>query len=188
MDNRVIRAAMLVALLGSGAGCSTLNVGKEEYACPGMPNGVVCHSASEVYEMTNNGNVPLPMRRDESSETEAAHPAEMDVGEEEGTEPRPAVNSTAKSEASNRTIYSPSPETAQVAREYIAPNLGRYPIPIRTPAKVMRIWIAPFEDQTGDLVMPGFVYTEIEPRRWVIGEEGRGVGKGKHTSRPLKAK
>jgi hypothetical protein len=39
----------------------------------------------------------------------------------------------------------------------------------RLPAKVMRIWIAPWEDSRGDLHAPGYLYTEIEPRRWTIG-------------------
>lgn len=43
------------------------------------------------------------------------------------------------------------------------------PLPIRTPAKVMRIWIAPWEDKDGDLIVSGYVFTEIEPRRWQIG-------------------
>jgi conjugal transfer pilus assembly protein TraV len=37
------------------------------------------------------------------------------------------------------------------------------------PAQVMRIWIAPWEDSRGDLHAPGYVYTEIEPRRWTLG-------------------
>ncbi|WP_220124510.1 TraV family lipoprotein [Pseudomonas luteola] len=35
----------------------------------------------------------------------------------------------------------------------------------------MRVWLAPWEDDTGDLVVSGYIYTEIQPRRWVIGEE-----------------
>jgi conjugal transfer pilus assembly protein TraV len=44
------------------------------------------------------------------------------------------------------------------------------PVPIRTAAKVMRIWTAPWEDQEGDLHADGFVYTEIENRKWNLGE------------------
>jgi hypothetical protein len=39
----------------------------------------------------------------------------------------------------------------------------------RAPAQVMRIWIAPWEDSRGDLHAPGYLYTEILPRRWRIG-------------------
>jgi conjugal transfer pilus assembly protein TraV len=57
------------------------------------------------------------------------------------------------------------------------PNHARQPVPkiedptpIRTPAQVMRIWIAPWEDSDGDLMVSGYVYTELEPRRWMIGK------------------
>jgi len=33
----------------------------------------------------------------------------------------------------------------------------------------MRIAIDPWEDVKGDLHVPGFIYTEIEPRRWEVG-------------------
>jgi len=44
------------------------------------------------------------------------------------------------------------------------------PTPIRTPAQVMRLWIAPWEDSEGDLMVSNYVYTELEPRRWMIGK------------------
>lgn len=44
------------------------------------------------------------------------------------------------------------------------------PTPIRTPAQVMRIWIAPWEDSDGDLMVSNYIYTELEPRRWMIGK------------------
>ena len=43
------------------------------------------------------------------------------------------------------------------------------PTPIREPARVMRIWIAPWEDKRGNLMVSGYVYTEVETRRWAIG-------------------
>jgi conjugal transfer pilus assembly protein TraV len=44
------------------------------------------------------------------------------------------------------------------------------PTPIRTPSKVMRIWVAPWEDGDGDLNVSGYVFTELEQRRWTIGK------------------
>ena len=42
-------------------------------------------------------------------------------------------------------------------------------LPLRTPARVLRVWIAPWEDDAGRLHVPGYTYAEIEPRRWSIG-------------------
>ena len=50
------------------------------------------------------------------------------------------------------------------------------PIPIRTQAKVMRIWMAPWEDDDGDLHADGYLYTEIESRRWNLGERFKSPG------------
>lgn len=44
------------------------------------------------------------------------------------------------------------------------------PKPIRTPSKVMRIYVSPWVSEDGALTMPSYVFTEIEPRRWTIGE------------------
>jgi hypothetical protein len=52
-------------------------------------------------------------------------------------------------------------------RSVRSPSEG--PVPLRAPARVMRIWIAPWEDSRGDLHAPGYVYTEIEPRHWALG-------------------
>jgi len=45
--------------------------------------------------------------------------------------------------------------------------------PLRLPPKVIRIWIAPWEDLDGDLHQPSYIYSEISPRRgrWLFGEK-----------------
>ena len=58
-----------------------------------------------------------------------------------------------------------STHTSQVS----VPRIGQ-PVPIRTQAKVMRIWMAPWEDDDGDLHADGYMYSEIESRRWNLGE------------------
>jgi hypothetical protein len=59
--------------------------------------------------------------------------------------------------------------TLAIANGLVLPS-PEGPVPIRVPAQVMRIWIAPWEDDHGDLHAPGYLYTEIAPRRWTIGE------------------
>ncbi len=45
--------------------------------------------------------------------------------------------------------------------------------PIRLPPRVIRIWIAPWEDGDGDLHQPSYIYSEISPKRgrWLFGEK-----------------
>jgi hypothetical protein len=60
-------------------------------------------------------------------------------------------------------------EGARVVSPGAVPSYPEDPLARRLPAKVMRIWIAPWEDSRGDLHAPGYLYTKIEPRRWTIG-------------------
>ena len=59
----------------------------------------------------------------------------------------------------------------EIINNYVTPALPDSPVPIRTPAQVMRIWVAPYVDTTGDLIAPGFVYTEVESRRWIYPDD-----------------
>lgn len=85
----------------------------------------------------------------------------------DGKAPR-AVNSD-----EDYSDYEPQrlPTNYEVYADYVAPRLPNQPIPVRTPAKVMRIWVAPWEDTNGDLIVSGHIYTEIESRKWVLGEK-----------------
>ncbi|KGH12687.1 hypothetical protein P608_10075 [Comamonas thiooxydans] len=145
---RVILPAVAVLL----SGCSMMNIGAEDYGCPGLPNGVQCMSARDVYVATNNGQVPAPMVRGREAEQ---HEAEM-------------VHKTGVGKSNESGVKQASPN--DVVDNYVAPRLPDRPVPIRTPAQVMRIWVAPWEDSNGDLNTTGYIYTEIEPRRWVVGE------------------
>jgi conjugal transfer pilus assembly protein TraV len=49
------------------------------------------------------------------------------------------------------------------------------PLPILQPAEVARIWIAPWMDDNQDLHWPGYIFTEITPRRWAFGENAVGT-------------
>lgn len=142
-------------LLATLSGCASLNVGESEFECSGMPGdfqgGAACASATEVYEMTNNGEVPNPVTHVDRMKEEqqnrlngGSQPEHQISGSPAGVDP--------------------------ITQDYVTPALPNRPVPIRTPAKVMRIWVAPWEDTARNLNVPGYVYTEIEPRRWTVGE------------------
>lgn len=146
-------------------GCTSLtNIGESEYSCPGTPSGVSCMSTRDVYNETNDGHVPRPMHPDQQKQDQAA-------------------SGSYGSDLSNAQIA--RQQEQQFINNYVAPYLPDKPVPIRTPAEVMRIWIAPWEDQSGDLIATGYVFTEIEARRWVVGEE---PAPASPTLRPLQVK
>tara|TARA_R110002051_G_scaffold299268_1_gene366393 strand:- start:2644 stop:3192 length:549 start_codon:yes stop_codon:yes gene_type:complete len=137
-----------LALVVSVSGCSILNVGDPDYGCSGMPDGVKCMSTRDVYNLTNDGYVPSSVN----------------------TEAQQAAQTVAQTGASSG-VGEGTTDPNDVVSNYVAPRLPDQPVPIRTPAQVMRVWIAPWEDDRGDLIVTGHLYTEVEPRRWVIGEQ-----------------
>lgn len=148
MKKSLLKLGLALAVV-SATGCtSILSVGSPEYGCSGLPEGVQCMSARDVYAATNDGHVPVPLNPQENDTKKDSKKGEQ-------------VSSGKTNEQKGRDI---------VVDTYVAPNLPDKPVPIRTPAQVMRIWVAPWEDTNGDLITTGYVYTEIEPRRWVIGE------------------
>jgi len=45
------------------------------------------------------------------------------------------------------------------------------PVPVRSAAHLIRIWVAPWESTDGRLTLPTYMYAEVQGRRWSIGEE-----------------
>ena len=122
------------------AGCSWLGLGQNDYSCSGRPDGVRCRSAREVYHTTHGGQIPAPTLTDKKA-----------LKKQSSRTPSPA---------NQKPDSPPTP--------YLAPAPLTSAVPLRTPSNVMRIWIAPWEDHRGDLMVPGYVYTEIETRHWLF--------------------
>ena len=83
------------------------------------------------------------------------------------------TRTTGPSDAEASTADAKSPTAALKGTRVVSTGAGlsqrEDPLALRVPARVMRIWIAPWEDSRGDLHAPGYLYTEIEPRRWTLG-------------------
>ncbi len=142
------------------SGCSNmLSIGSTEYGCKGMPEGVSCMSAKDVYSATENENYKTTLQAEQQAAQDAS-----DKGKKVDGEP------------STRVLYAEGADNAPI------PMRARNPLPIRTQAVVMRIAVDPWEDENGDLYVPGFIYTEIEPRRWEIGSRQNIKS---HTLKPL---
>lgn len=147
-------ALAMIALIGLSA-CSSFGLGEDHFGCPGMPNGVQCMSTRQVYDLTNvrdhvgadnyGGTVIQSGRAGGGNGT-----PEADSGEAR------AVAAKAAATVDDR----PFPFIADEGR-----------VPIRTPSLVIRVWVASWETDDGDLNMPGYVYSEVAPRKWQIGNQ-----------------
>lgn len=143
-----IIAISVAAFLMTGC-TSMLNIGASEYSCKGMPEGVSCMSAKEVYNATETENYKTTLK----AEQQAAQ----------------GGNPVVQGEPQTRVLYAEGADNAPI------PMRARNPLPIRTQAVVMRIAVDPWEDENGDLYVPGFIYTEVEARRWEIGSRQPGA-------------
>jgi conjugal transfer pilus assembly protein TraV len=156
-----LRTGLLAIVAVAAAACST--IGEKGFACPGRPPGVRCMSATEVYGATHNTDYVEPT-------------SDKALGDD--------PQSTKQRRASVKAHDRPSPmRTNETLPPTVEPPAGvdllrtqaialaiDRPIPIRTPAQVMRAWIAPWEDARGVLHAGGYAFIEIESRRWTFGE------------------
>lgn len=162
--NKVLLSAVLLSAAGALTGCMSSG-GK--FACP-APNGVTCMSPTEIYEATNSrthleGQI-APRDRDALGNG-AGQPVDatgdaLSLGAPAAAQPRATLLSAGDSLA---LVPNSSPSAGY------STGLNGGTEALRVPARVMRIWVSPWTDDAGDLHMPGFIYTEVEGRRWAVG-------------------
>jgi conjugal transfer pilus assembly protein TraV len=80
-------------------------------------------------------------------------------------------------DAGGQRTRKPSPLVPATNELAAAPLVSKpeEPLPTREPARIMRIWIAPWEDAEGNLHGASHVYTELTPRRWHLDAADRGA-------------
>jgi conjugal transfer pilus assembly protein TraV len=113
-------------------------MGKSKFQCP-VPNGVSCKSVKEMYVVT-------------------------DAAGEQGLED--ARNALQGREREKHKHRGDSPEISTSEGHTVSILDPGDPLPLRVPPRVLRVLITPWEDANGDLHAGGYVFTEIESRRW----------------------
>lgn len=163
----------LVAVAAAVAGLSGCAVGNGDFSCPGRPQGVRCASAVEVYNLTGDTDVIAATAADAiGSDPSGAAEARAPQTRREQAATRDATGQAPM------TVPGAPPATVdegQVVRVSTSgAPVGRLPLvdrptPVRTPAQVMRVWLAPWEDTRGVLHIGGYHFIEVVGRRWTIG-------------------
>lgn len=143
-----IRVLGVLGILAGLSGCAAS--GQKDFSCSGPTPGVGCIPSIEVWEITNDPELHRKVTM--------ALKAAAESGDEYNHQ-----------EIVDRVKREHSP-TIGVAKPMAGPVTQ--PLPVLQPAHAIRIWIAPWVDEKGDLHMPGLVFTEITPRRWSFGEAG----------------
>ena len=140
MKALVLRIATACLLLPLGACMNMSGLGGDsKYACK-APEGVACESVAGTYANALHHNLPSQRARRTSA-----------VRQEESGERAPQA-----------TTRAASPATAGDAGPGVAPS------PLRSQARVLRLWIKPWEDADGDLYDQGYVYVQVDNGQWLI--------------------
>lgn len=144
--------ALTAALVLGGCAFSGYDA-DSQFSCK-APDGVPCMSVSGVYANAKQNNLPgQRIKHDvppESSASTAGPTAERVVQRDYGApETNFALGTTEKT----------SPKTMA------AMNSG---VPLRTRERILRVWLAPFEDQEGDLHDQKYFYVTVNSGSWTI--------------------
>jgi len=150
------RASGITAALSALAlaGCASMAGvgGSAEFGCK-APVGVQCDSVSGNYYNALQQNLP--------SQQKSARPKAEALGEPSITD-QPAKKLVAPAANSNRTAPAVNPAATPLAL------MSETSAPLRSPARVLRLWIKPWEDADGDLHSPSYVYVPIDAGHWLI--------------------
>ncbi|QDL39849.1 type IV conjugative transfer system protein TraV [Rhodoferax sediminis] len=138
---------MAVALAGMVglSGCSNLSGldGGSKYACK-APEGVACDSVSGTYANALHNNLPSQRQR---------QPVEIPTP----SEPSPST-------VPRRVPLAAAPAVATTGTLIPAQGVN----PLRSQARVLRLWTKPWEDADGDLYDQGYVYVQVSAGQWLI--------------------
>lgn len=140
----IFAATLIISMLSGCASIFDTKSSAAEFGCSGMPEGVKCLSVKDVY-----------------SATESSDHVNGEVADQ--WRKKQGKKTPGAAQINNGT-------TATTQAPDVTPAADK-PRPIRSSAQIMRVWINSFEDDDGDLYAGQYVFTEIEPRRWSIGNE-----------------
>lgn len=147
MKQFVQRLGTIAFIALAMTGCGRKNT---KPSCP-VPDGVKCMSTHDVYERTHG--------------SEFVGAPEVSNGWATGGR----IESDLRIRVQDDALALVNDNTRSTSRD-IADAAGAE-APVRTPARIMRVWVGPWQDADGGLHMPALVFKEVEPRRWRIGND-----------------
>ena len=140
MKTLILRLSAVCLLLPLAACMNMSGLGGEsKYACK-APDGVACDSVSGTYANALHNNLP-------SQQAQRSARRQKEAFEESPSSKVGRAISSATANASGMAVT---------------------PSPLRTQARILRLWIKPWEDADGDLYDQGYVYVQVDNGQWQI--------------------
>lgn len=152
-------AVMAAALaLGGCANMSGLD-SSNTFSCKAAP-GVTCQSISGVHANASAGALPFQKYGDANVNANKADDSQTSTSNGEG-------NTTDTQDEKKKPSYGSAPvgDGKASPRDMNATSSG---MPVRQPPLVLRVWMAPYEDEGGDLHDQSYFYTMVHSGRWMI--------------------
>ena len=138
MKSLVLRLGAISLLLALGACMNMSGLGGDSKYACKAPDGVACDSVSGTYANAVRHNLPSQQRQ-RSTATQKEY--------SEVKRPTEAMRAAS-------SVAAGDPVTATS--------------PLRSQARVLRLWIKPWEDADGDLYDQGYVYVQVDNGQWLI--------------------
>src|SRR5881628_3503429 len=153
-------AAAVMACVVSGCASMAGVGGTSEYSCK-APEGVKCDSVSGTYYNSVENNLPSQRQGGRATPQEAA-PTRMEA-------------IAGKRSVASAVYLTPASATSAAGSRVALPPAAYTSMPLRSPARVLRLWVKPWEDADGDLMDQVYVYVPVDNGRWLVDHAQRQI-------------
>jgi len=154
-------AAVMACVVVSGCASMAGVGGTSEYSCK-APEGVKCDSVSGTYYNSVENNLP--------SQRQGARPTPQD----EAASTRMEALAGKRGGASAAYVV-PARASLATGAGVALPPAAYTSMPLRSPARVLRLWVKPWEDADGDLMDQLYVYVPVDNGRWHVDHTQRQI-------------
>lgn len=145
------------------SGCASMAGvgGTSEYSCK-APEGVKCDSVSGTYYNSVENNLPSQRQGGRATPRDEATPTRMEVTAD-------------KRNGASSADLTPALTALATRSGVTLPPAAYTSMPLRSPARVLRLWVKPWEDADGDLMDQVYVYVPVDNGRWLVDHTQRQI-------------
>lgn len=155
MNYKFLIAILMLSLFQTGCSITGLSGSRDDHTCPAPVDGV-CVTVSDAYEYSVSGSSP---GGNSGLTVDRALDGGAGAMMEAGTRGEDSSSASRESEPKGQVNRS-----GRILRQAI-PASGTA---IRSAPRVVRLWIAPWEDGDGDLHDQMYVFLTLDTGRWLI--------------------
>lgn len=157
MRNFTAIAILCAAALSACSTAGLTGLGADSTFNCKAPSGVACMSVSGISANANRGNLPAQRK------ARAEEAGNVNIEEQSASKDSNADDAGGASK--NATLSYLGKDALASPRDMEVPYTG---MPLRSPPKVARIWIAPTTDSDQDLHDQRFVFVTVHTGKWMV--------------------